>query len=125
MSTAIEGETYEGPASKFDDSRFINASTLAGLGELTLTIDDVVSLKAGFKFQNGRSLDSDTLCLRFTNSPKVLKLNKTNLRVCMKILGNDCSEWVGRKVKAFTDPTVKFGGREVGGVVIKEEVLAA
>lgn len=122
--TQVQGEGYDGPASKFDDSRFINASTLDGLGEVVVTVKEVISLKAGFKFENSHTLKNDTLCLRFTNSPKVLRLNKGNLRRCQKVLGPVCKDWVGKKLKVFTDPTVRFGGKEVGGVVVKQEQVA-
>lgn len=122
--TQVQGEEYTGPASKFDDSRFINASTLAGLGEVVVTVKEVISLKAGFKFENSQTLKQDTLCLRFTNSPKILRLNKGNLRRCQKVMGSMCKDWVGRKLKVFTDPTVRFAGKEVGGIVVKEEAVS-
>ena len=121
--TQVQGDQYEGLASKFDDSRFVNASTISGMGEVVMEIEEAISLAKGFKFENGQSLKIDTLCLRFTKTPKVLRLNKTNLRTCMKILGNKCGEWKGRKIKIYYDPTVKFAGKDVGGVKVKEEVL--
>lgn len=117
----VEGTHYEGPASSFDDSRFINYTTLCGLGDKTVTISEVIGLSPDFKFENGRKLGKKMLCLRFKETPKVLRLNTGNRRRVQRLHGGVTKDWVDQKITLFGDPTVRFGGKEVGGVVVREK----
>lgn len=115
----VHGDIFTGNASEYDDSRFINYSTLAGMDPITLTIKEVIGLKPDFKFENGRTLGKKTLVLKFEKTPKAMKLNSTNRRILQKILGNKCADWPGNKITIYGDPDVMFGGKRVGGVVVK------
>lgn len=42
----------------------------------------------------------------------------TMLRVLLKAWGDDSGEWIGRRVRLFTDPTVTFGNTTPGGIRI-------
>ena len=112
----VQGDHYEGLASAYDDGRFVNYSTLCGLGNVEVQIKEVIALGPTFKFENGRLLGKKMLCLRFEKVEKVLRLNSGNLRVVQKQLGNKTSEWIGERITLFSDPTVKFAGKEVGGI---------
>lgn len=120
MSDTVQGDHYEGLASAYDDGRFVNYSTLCGLGDVEVQIKEVIALGPEFKFQNGRQLGKKMLCLRFEKVEKVLRLNAGNLRVVQKQLGNKTSEWVGKKIKLYSDASVKFAGKEVGGIKVKD-----
>ena len=117
----IQGDTFEGLASEYDDSRFVNFSTLAGLGDVTLPIVEVKGLSPEFKFENGRKLGKEMLVLMFKTRKglKGLRLNKTNLRAMQRLYGNKTKDWPGKSVTMYSDPDVKFGGKVVGGVRIR------
>ena len=53
----------------------------------------------------------------FEGHEKGLVLNTTNCRVLEAVTGtDDPSEWGGAEVCAYNDPSVVFGGQEVGGI---------
>lgn len=59
-------------------------------------------------------------CLSFTESDKPLVLNSTNAQLCAKALGSeDTEDWTGRKIVLYTDPTIQFQGKVVGGIRIR------
>lgn len=43
---------------------------------------------------------------------------KTSLRMLVAAWGKDASQWVGRWVRLYRDPAVRFGGQDVGGIRI-------
>lgn len=43
---------------------------------------------------------------------------KTSMRVLAALWSERPSEWVGRSIRLYRDPTVKYGGVEVGGIRI-------
>lgn len=120
----IIADDFEGYASEYDDSRFINFSTLSGMGDVSLSIVRVKGLNPEFKFENGRTLGRPMLVLMFKTKQglKGLRLNKTNLRAMQLMYGNNTKDWVGKKVVMYSDPKVKFGGKTVGGVRIKQHI---
>ena len=81
----------------------------------------MVTLGAEFKFQNGQRLGKDTLTLKFSETPKCLRLNACNRRSVVRLHGNLTKSWIGKKVSLWADETVRFGGQEVGGIRIREK----
>lgn len=60
------------------------------------------------------------LIMHFVGKDKALILNRTNCESLEEITGtDDYGSWVGRTIVLFTDPTVKFGGKTVGGLRIR------
>ena len=60
------------------------------------------------------------LVMHFVGKDKALILNRTNCEAMEAICGtDDYGAWVGHAVVLFTDPTVKFGGKTVGGLRIR------
>ena len=56
-------------------------------------------------------------CLEFTEAEKPLVLNQTNIALLATICGSDdTDDWPGHKVVLYTDPTISFGGKIVGGI---------
>lgn len=53
-------------------------------------------------------------------TPKAWRPCKTTCRVMMAIWGDDTSRYIGRSVKLYRDPNVKWGGLAVGGIRISE-----
>ena len=121
MSDKPIGEAFDGLASTFNDSRFLNFETMEGKGDVALTIKEVVFLGADFKFENGQKLGKKTLCLKFEKTDKVLRLNTGNRRLVKQQLGNETSAWKGQKVVLYGDPNVRFGRNLVGGVKVRSD----
>ena len=44
------------------------------------------------------------------------KPSKTNLRLIAQAWGTEAAAWTGRRMTLAGDPTVKFGGQQVGGI---------
>ncbi len=60
------------------------------------------------------------LLMHFVGKDKTLILNRTNCEALESIIGtDDYGAWVGHSVVLFTDPTVRFGGKTVGGLRIR------
>ena len=60
------------------------------------------------------------LVMHFAGKDKALILNRTNCEAMETICGtDDYGAWVGHAVVLWTDPTVKFGGKLVGGLRIR------
>lgn len=60
------------------------------------------------------------LVAHFAGKDKALILNRTNCESLEEICGtDDYGAWVGHTVVLFTDPTVMFGGKRVGGLRIR------
>lgn len=49
---------------------------------------------------------------------KPYKPNKSMCRVLFKVWGEDEAKYIGRKLGLYGEPTVMFGGLEVGGILI-------
>lgn len=44
------------------------------------------------------------------------KPSKTVRRILLTAWGRDASEWAGRRMRLYGDPTIRFGGEAVGGI---------
>ena len=76
---------------------------------------------AGVKQENVGTQDApdEKWTLLFEES-KPMVLNSTNMQLAAKICGSDdTDDWTGRKVVAYHDPNVSFGGKLVGGVRLR------
>lgn len=49
---------------------------------------------------------------------KPFKANATNLRLLAIAWGDDDTDWPGRRVQLTADPTIVYGGKAVGGIVV-------
>ena len=49
---------------------------------------------------------------------KPYKPNKGMIRVLAGAWGEDSDNWIGKTIKIAGDPTVKWGGEEIGGLVV-------
>lgn len=66
------------------------------------------------------------LIMHFVGKDKSMVLNRTNCEAMEAIVGtDDYAAWVGHTVVLFTDPTVKFGGKTVGGLRIRSAAAPA
>ena len=59
-------------------------------------------------------------CLAFHEADKPLVLNQTNAQLCAQIFGSDdTDDWTGKKVVLYTDPSITYGGKLVGGIRVR------
>ena len=64
-------------------------------------------------------------CMTFAEADKPLVLNSTNIQLCQNIFGSDdTDDWVGKKVVLYSDPTVSFQGKLVGGIRVRAPKVA-
>lgn len=85
----------------------INADDLI-TGPITITIRDV-QIKGG---------QEQPVSIYFDGSDKAFRPCKSMSRVLVAAWGPDAKEYVGRSLTLYRDPTVKWGGLEVGGIRI-------
>lgn len=58
--------------------------------------------------------------IRFTEFPKPMVLNSTNIkRLAKACASDDTDEWTGKQVVLYVDPDVEFAGNVVGGLRIR------
>ena len=71
-------------------------------------------------------LGEDQGVLVFEETDKKMRLNKTNAEELSNVFGDEMSDWVGKQVKLFRDPSVRYKGKRVGGVRVQpiEEKVA-
>jgi hypothetical protein len=86
----------------------INAEQLLG-GPLTITVSDV---RVG-------SSDEQPISVHYHGeNGRPFKPCKTMRKVLIFAWGPDGREWIGRSMRLYNDPQVRFGGAEVGGIRI-------
>lgn len=56
--------------------------------------------------------------IRLENEARYYRPCKTMTRVLVSVWGNNGHEWVGKRLRLFYEPNVKFGGVVVGGIRI-------
>jgi len=78
-------------------------------GPKTVTVSEV-------KVLNGGEQPVEVHLVEFPGRP--FKPGKSMRRVLIAAWGKQSSEWTGRRLTLYGDPTVKFGGQEVGGIRI-------
>lgn len=86
----------------------INADDLIG-GDLTITI-------TGVQIVGGQE---QPVSIAFAGSSKVYRPCKSMSRVLVSIWGPDAKKYVGRSLRLYRDPDVKWGGMAVGGIRIR------
>ncbi|MFP5510786.1 MAG: hypothetical protein ACLGIP_16765 [Alphaproteobacteria bacterium] len=86
----------------------ISADDLIG-GDMTIKITGV-TVSPG---------QEQPVSMRFEGNSRVFRPCKSMARVMVAVWGADSSAYVGRKLQLYRDPTVKWGGMEVGGIRIR------
>lgn len=78
----------------------------------------VVTIKSVGYEDVGRDENKDKkLVMRVDEDERGLTLNKTRYLDLAEMFGSkDSDKWIGKKVKLIFDPSIKFGGRKVGGI---------
>lgn len=83
---------------------------------------DAVDLIAGprtFTIEKvSKNNDEQPVNIKLVEFPRVWRPSKSMRRVLVACWGVDASEYAGRRVTLYCDPTIRFGGQEVGGTRI-------
>lgn len=65
-------------------------------------------------------------CLTFSESDKPLVLNSTNIQLCQQIFGSDDTDhWIGKRIVLYTDPSVMYAGKVIGGIRVRKPKATA
>jgi hypothetical protein len=70
------------------------------------------------EFSNRDGSTEHKLVMEWVEDRPPLTLNKTNLHWTLGTFGPNEEHWQGKKVHVFHDPTIKYAGKAVGGVVL-------
>lgn len=75
----------------------------------------IVTIKSAEEqtFQDGKKQP----VLEFMELEQKLSLNKTRVRKCVELLGNDTEEWIGKRIALYPTPT-QFNGKDFMSVAI-------
>jgi len=94
------------------DSRFLKKEDV--LGETPVTV-------RGFKKVNvgSESEPDEKVAIFFQEFEKPMILNTTNAQLLAMAVGDDSEAAKGKQVILWSDPTVSFGGKLVGGLRLK------
>lgn len=87
-----------------------------------VTPDKLFTISA-FDYVNAAGENQPTemkYAMHFLEVEKAMLLNSTNIQLLKMALGvNGPQEAIGRKIVAFNDPTVSYGGKLVGGIRLR------
>lgn len=116
----MEAKTFTGLSGALRTSPWLASEDLIGLGEVPAEIEDVL-LYDEVCFDGGRK-EKNVPTLKFKDKTKQMVLRTSvNRKTLVRMFGADTRQWRGKVVKLYHDPAVKFGGKLVGGLRIKEE----
>jgi hypothetical protein len=121
QSSPAKGEpkSFTGLSGMLRTSPWLASEDLIGLGDVPAEIEDVL-LYDEVAFDRGRK-EKNVPALKFKGKAKQLVLRATaNRRALVRMYGANTQAWRGKTVYIYHDPEVKFGGRAVGGIRIKE-----
>lgn len=85
-----------------------------------LNADDLIGGPITARITNVRVTggDQQPVTVELDGGHKPWKPCKTTMRVLAALWGPRAGEWVGRSVRLYRDPSVRYGGVEVGGIRI-------
>lgn len=96
------------------ESKFLKKEDV-GAGSL-MTVDSC----AQFNVAKEGAPPENKWCLTFSESDKPLVLNSTNIQLCEQMFGSDDTDgWIGKKIVLYTDPSVMYAGKIVGGIRVR------
>ena len=65
-------------------------------------------------------------CMNFRETDKPLVLNSTNIQLCQTIFGSDdTDDWCEQPIVLYTDPSVSFQGKVIGGIRVRKPKVKA
>lgn len=115
----MQATSFTGLTGALRTSPWLASEDLVGLGDVTCEIEDVLIYDEVI-FDGGRK-ERNVPTLKFKGKQKQLVLRTSaNRKALVRLYGSDTKAWRGKTVAIFHDPTVKFGGKAVGGIRIRE-----
>jgi hypothetical protein len=61
----------------------------------------------------------EKVVITFDEFDKKFVCNLTNIYAIVAVYGEDYSEWLGKKIVLYFDPTVQFKGKVTGGIRVR------
>jgi hypothetical protein len=117
-----EAKQFTGLSGALRTSPWLAGEDLVGLGDVPCEIEQVL-IYDEVMFDGGRK-EKNVPTLKFKDRQKQLVLRTSaNRKVLVRMHGSNTKAWLGKLIHLYFDPTVKFGGKEVGGIRIKEESI--
>lgn len=59
--------------------------------------------------------------LTFKDEEKPLVLNSTNIQLCKQMFeSDDTDQWIGKRIVLYTDPSVMYAGKVIGGIRVRK-----
>lgn len=115
-----ESKSYTGLSGALRTSPWLASEDLVGLGDVEAVIEEVL-LYDEVMFDGGRK-EKNVPTLKFRGKTKQLVLRTSaNRKALVHMFGADTKAWREKTIKLYHDPTVKFGGKAVGGIRIREQ----
>lgn len=114
-----EPKVFTGLSGMLRTSPWLASEDLVGLGDVPAEIEDVL-LYDEVAFDRGRK-ERNVPALKFRGKAKQLVLRTSaNRRALVRMFGANTQAWRGQTILLYHDPDVRFGGKAVGGIRIKE-----
>lgn len=111
---------YKGPSGMLKaDSDWLGVEDLPLDRDIPVTILKVVMFQ-GAKFAGGRTKDGGALV--FDGKKKMLIINGDRRKTLVRLFGADTASWWGKRISLYVDPNVTFGGKQTGGIKIRDTV---
>jgi len=118
-TTPSNAKVFTGLSGMLRTSPWLASEDLVGLGDVPAEIEDVL-LYDEVAFDKGRK-EKNVPALKFRGKAKQLVLRTSaNRRALVRMFGANTQAWRGQTIFLYHDPEVRFGGRAVGGIRIKE-----
>jgi hypothetical protein len=118
-TTPSNAKVFTGLSGMLRTSPWLASEDLVGLGDVPAEIEDVL-LYDEVAFDKGRK-ERNVPALKFKGKAKQLVLRTSaNRRALVRMFGANTQAWRGHTIFLYHDPEVRFGGRAVGGIRIKE-----
>jgi|TARA_R110000868_G_scaffold16851_2_gene74617 hypothetical protein len=115
-----EAKTFTGLSGALRTSPWLAGEDLVGIGEVQCVIEQVL-IYDEVMFDGGRK-EKNVPTLKFKDKQKQLVLRTSaNRKVLVRMFGSNTKEWIGKLIYIYFEPDVKFAGKAVGGIRIKEK----
>ncbi len=117
-------ENYTGPSGGLKaDSEWLGFEDMPVGRDVVVTIKTALILD-GVPMQQGHKYSGGGLEFEEGKKNKML-LNSGNRRILAGLFTTDTGQWAGKRIAIYGDPTVMFGRKNTGGVVIRDKAADA
>ena len=122
MSEKPHGRPYTGASGAMRTSPWLASEDIASHGDVKVEIEGVFQYDS-VEFEAGRK-KANVFTLKFKGKIKELCLNSTNRRTLYRLYGANTTDWHGKSVTLYVDPSVRVAGKKVGGIRFRESQSA-